>query len=91
MASKLDSKMLWGARLGSLLIKGLGKTWQVKMLGLEREQRLIESKRPFFYAFWHGKLLTLAYTHRNRGATVLISQSRDGGNVFPAVVVAYCL
>ncbi len=30
------------------------------------------------YAFWHGNLLSLAYTHRVRGAVVLVSRHGDG-------------
>ncbi|MBU1702450.1 MAG: lysophospholipid acyltransferase family protein [Candidatus Eisenbacteria bacterium] len=74
----VSGRAVWAGRLGSLLLKSLGATWRIRILGSEREEELIQSGTPVIYAFWHGKLMTLAYTHRNRGATVLISQSRDG-------------
>jgi lysophospholipid acyltransferase (LPLAT)-like uncharacterized protein len=33
---------------------------------------------PIIYALWHGRLLPMAYHHRNQGVATLISRSADG-------------
>ena len=41
------------------------------------ERRLLKRGRVI-YAFWHGRLLLLAYTHRRRKIHIMISEHRDG-------------
>lgn len=64
--------------VGPLLILGLGHTWKVMNLGEDkvREARKVTGK--VIYAFWHGRMLGLVFTHRFRDAHILISQHRDG-------------
>jgi hypothetical protein len=66
--------------LGHLLILALGRTWRVRHVGQERvaRARFGGGRGPVLYAFTHGVLLPLTFTHRDRGIRVLVSQSRDG-------------
>lgn len=62
---------------GSLLIRSLGSTWKIHFD--EREIEDIRARHPaVIYAFWHGRLLPLSYTHRNRSIDVLASEHKDG-------------
>jgi lysophospholipid acyltransferase (LPLAT)-like uncharacterized protein len=64
--------------VGAGLIRALGATWRVRVIGREHEDACRDSGRGFLYAFWHGQLLPLVYLRRRRGITVLVSQNRDG-------------
>jgi lysophospholipid acyltransferase (LPLAT)-like uncharacterized protein len=46
--------------------------------GVEQVERARAERGAVLYVFTHGVILPLAYTHRNRGVYVLISESRDG-------------
>jgi lysophospholipid acyltransferase (LPLAT)-like uncharacterized protein len=65
---------------GHRLLAGLGRTWRVRHVGGERltRARFGPGRGPVLYAFTHGVLLPLTFTHRDRGVRVLVSQSRDG-------------
>lgn len=65
-------------RVGPAALRGLGGTWRVRHVGRERVDRERRGGGPVLYAFTHGVLLPLAYTHRGRRIHVLISESRDG-------------
>ncbi len=39
---------------------------------------LLEREEAVVYAFWHGRMLPLVYSHRGRGAIVLVTRNRDG-------------
>jgi len=57
--------------LGRLLVLALGHTLRTR----------IEGNDPGFdtiYAFWHGTMFPLIYTHRNKGINVLVSEHTDG-------------
>jgi len=65
------------AFLGSVLIRLLGYTWRIRFTnggidGLRKKSHAV------IFAFWHGRLLPLSFTHRNRSVQVLASQHRDG-------------
>lgn len=62
---------------GKGLVTVLGKTWRISRI---RPQTGIGNRRTL-YAFWHGNQLPLLFTNRNRGVTVMVSRSRDGGLV----------
>jgi lysophospholipid acyltransferase (LPLAT)-like uncharacterized protein len=64
--------------LGPILIYLLGKTLRVEWLGEENVESVRRQKKSVIYAFWHGRMLILTYSHRNRKIHVLISQHRDG-------------
>ncbi len=64
--------------MGPLLILLLGKTLKIKWLGEENLQDIRSNNGKVFYAFWHGRMLILSYSHRRKKIQVLISQHRDG-------------
>lgn len=61
-------------RLLPPVIRLLGATWRVRFVG-EKNFRSLDG---FIFAFWHGVMLPLLYTHRNRNITVLVSEHVDG-------------
>lgn len=65
--------------LGSGLIRALGNSWRIEWVGSAAavEERLARGI-PHIFAFWHARMLPLTFTHRGRGAAVLVSRSRDG-------------
>ena len=72
--------------LGASIIRVLGATWRVHV----EDEVHVEAARTHHprvvYAFWHGRLLPLAYTHRDRGAQVLASEHRDGDRLGRVIV-----
>jgi lysophospholipid acyltransferase (LPLAT)-like uncharacterized protein len=71
--------------LGAALIRTVGLTWRVRVVGIEDVEGLWRAGRPVIYIVWHGRLLLVpwlnAWMRRTRGArmaTVLVSRSRDG-------------
>jgi hypothetical protein len=67
-----------GSFLGAGLLRALGSTWRVEWVGREYVADLEDRGLNWIYAFWHGRLLALIYTHRGRGVKVLVSTHRDG-------------
>jgi tetraacyldisaccharide 4'-kinase len=65
---------------GTALLRGLGRTWRVEFAGQAHldAARAQSPRGNVIYAFWHGSLLILAYTHRSCAIQVLVSQHRDG-------------
>jgi lysophospholipid acyltransferase (LPLAT)-like uncharacterized protein len=71
-------KYRWLGFWGALLLRLWGRTLRVDW-DLPPAVRALEEKgRHLIYSFWHAHILTLAYTHRGRGAVVLISRHGDG-------------
>lgn len=64
--------------LGAVVLRVLGATWRVVWTGREHVDGLERRGTNWIYAFWHGGLLSLVYTHRGRGIKVLVSTHRDG-------------
>ncbi|RYG22456.1 DUF374 domain-containing protein [bacterium] len=54
------------------LVNGIGRTLKIELRGFE------ESPENTIYCGWHGRSFPFAYSCRNRGWWVIISQSRDG-------------
>ncbi len=78
-----DSAHPWWMSLataaGAAFVWLLGHTWRIELLGVaEHDREIAAGAGPCIFAFWHSRLLPLAYTHRGRGAAVLVSRSRDG-------------
>ena len=65
---------------GEALLRGMGATWRLSWDRLDRlaDARRLSPRGNVIYAFWHGVLLIHAFSHRNRGIQVLVSQHRDG-------------
>ena len=53
-------------------------TIRIRWLGIEPLDPPIGLRPPHIYAFWHQRLLLLAYTHRFQDVTVMVSLHRDG-------------
>jgi hypothetical protein len=64
--------------LAAGFLYGLGKTLDLTILNEASHVELRKQFPNLIYTLWHGRLLLLVYSHRNRGITVLVSQSRDG-------------
>jgi lysophospholipid acyltransferase (LPLAT)-like uncharacterized protein len=64
--------------LGSWTIRILGATLNVEWIGRSNIERIEQLDERVVYAFWHAHLLTLTYTHRGRGAVVMVSRHSDG-------------
>jgi len=64
--------------LGPLFILLLGKSLKIKWIGEENLKPIREKKGKVLYAFWHGRMLILSYSHRGKKVQVLISQHQDG-------------
>jgi len=64
--------------LGPLLVKLIGLTWKIDHRGEEELDKLRNNGERVLYAFWHNRILPLAYVYRNRGAMIMISQHGDG-------------
>jgi lysophospholipid acyltransferase (LPLAT)-like uncharacterized protein len=63
---------------GSLAIRGLGYSWRIRTSGEEYLRRAREHHPAVIFAFWHGRLLVLSFTHRGRAIQVLASEHADG-------------
>jgi hypothetical protein len=61
--------------LGAILIWLLGKSLRLKFPNGEVREAITSN---VIYAFWHNRMLVLAYTHRNQRINVLVSQHKDG-------------
>ena len=68
----------WIARLGSLLVWALARTWRVRYVNGAHVAEARRSGQPLIYAVWHGGLLPALWTHRGQKISVLISEHRDG-------------
>jgi lysophospholipid acyltransferase (LPLAT)-like uncharacterized protein len=64
--------------IGPIFIFLLGKTLRIRWIGERNLKPIREDRRRVLYAFWHGRMLILSYSHRWQRAHVLISQHRDG-------------
>ena len=68
-----------------LFVTLVGRTLRVEWIGARNVERCRQGTKRKAFAFWHGELLTLAYTHRNRGICVLVSRHRDGESIAVAL------
>jgi len=68
----------WGIASGNRLLLALGATWRVRHTGREHVDAARLGRGAVMYAFSHGVLLPLAYTHRRRAIQIMVSESRDG-------------
>lgn len=70
--------MTAGTWLVAHLIRLTGRSWRFD----EVDRHLVERDRlgggGVIYAFWHGRMIIPAFTHRRRDIHVLISEHRDG-------------
>src|SRR6187401_3381319 len=67
-----------GTTFGMFLVTVMSKTWRARWAGLENIEAARGVGGGHFIALWHGKMLVPMAHHRNKGWTVLVSQSTDG-------------
>ncbi len=65
-------------RLGSILIRLLGRTWRIRELDSHHEASLHRRGDPLIYSFWHDGMLIPAFARRGSATCVLISRHGDG-------------
>jgi len=63
--------------LGKWFIDILFLTIRIKYKNFEKVKSLMDSKK-FIFAFWHSRILPVAYTHKGYNAAIMVSQSEDG-------------
>lgn len=66
------------ARAASLFVTVWSKSTKVRFINREVSDRLVAERKSFIYAFFHGDLFPLIYSHRNSGVLIPVSESRDG-------------
>jgi len=64
--------------LASLMIRVIGVTWRIEIRGVEHLDTARKMSERLIFAFWHGRLLALSWSHRNRNVHVLASEHYDG-------------
>lgn len=64
--------------LGALAIRLFGVTWRIEWRGTEHLEAARRLSPQVIFAFWHGRLLVLSFSHRHRAIQVLASEHRDG-------------
>lgn len=72
-----------GARFGVFAIGLMSKTWRARWDGLENLEAARGAGGGHIIALWHGRMLVPMAHHKNKGWTVLVSQSGDGDTVAP--------
>ncbi|MBI1808424.1 MAG: lysophospholipid acyltransferase family protein [Gemmatimonadetes bacterium] len=71
-------KVRLGVPLGYFILRLLGMTWRIRFRNDEGLRRLVAEGKPWVFTLWHGQLLPVAWSHRDRGIVVLVSEHRDG-------------
>lgn len=71
--------------LGAALVRLIGLTMRIKKVNTVAYDSLVEKGQNAIIAFWHGRLLMMPYIYYGKGATILVSQHRDGELVARAV------
>ncbi|HSG28732.1 MAG TPA: hypothetical protein VLA34_09645, partial [Candidatus Krumholzibacterium sp.] len=56
---------------GAALIRILGVTWRIRYIGRENLEEARRSSPNLVFTFWHGRLLALAWAHRNSNVYIL--------------------
>ena len=56
----------------------VGLTTRTRVVNGEVRDRLRAKGERFIYAFWHQRQVFFTWTHRDQGAAVLVSRSKDG-------------
>ena len=70
-------RVRWAARLGTVVLRLLARTWRLHVINAESHERL-RGSQPVIFTFWHGKMLPLLWRHRERDTAILISEHGDG-------------
>ena len=73
-----DRRIAWGSRFGVMILRTLASTWRVHVLNPRVISDVHASGDRVIYVLWHGSLLPLLWSHRNRDIAVMISEHSDG-------------
>jgi lysophospholipid acyltransferase (LPLAT)-like uncharacterized protein len=68
----------WLSLVGAWLIRILGATWRVRLLGVGPIDQLRHDGQPVALLLWHGQLLPLLYVVRFQSVAALVSTHKDG-------------
>jgi len=71
--------------IASLALKLVGRTLRIRQDVPEELHPLTRKDAPVIYAAWHSRLLLGMYVCRGCGVNVLVSQSKDGELLVPAL------
>jgi lysophospholipid acyltransferase (LPLAT)-like uncharacterized protein len=77
-ARPLDAQGKVAVYLGSGILRAIGSTWSIEIVGDDVMKKLWLSRKPAVFSLWHGQLLPLIWHHRHRDVTILVSEHRDG-------------
>ncbi len=64
--------------LGAAFIRLFGATWKMRYKGIENLDEARRRSPGIIFTFWHGRMLVLAWAHRNSNAYILASENYDG-------------
>ncbi|MHC4661060.1 MAG: lysophospholipid acyltransferase family protein [Planctomycetota bacterium] len=71
-------KFVLGGAAGAAFLLSIGSTWRIDYRGYSALREIRGRGHRPIYTLWHGRLLPLAYTHRRRRVTMLVSEHGDG-------------
>ena len=64
--------------LGGALLRLLALTWRKRLVNADAYLSLVKGGQPVIFAFWHGEMLPLLFSHFGQRVSLLISEHRDG-------------
>ena len=68
----------WLSLVGAWLIRMLGATWRVRLIGVGPIDQLRHDGQPVALLLWHGQLLPLLFVVRFQSVAALVSTHKDG-------------
>jgi hypothetical protein len=78
----VPDKAHWKIRLivalGGALLRLLALTWRKRLVNADAYLALVKGGQPVIFAFWHGDMLPLLFSHFGQRVSLLISEHRDG-------------
>jgi hypothetical protein len=75
---RASRKVVWGARIGYVVLRLLALTWRVRLTNDAPWRALKREGKPYIFALWHGELLPLLWAHRGGGHMIMVSEHGDG-------------
>ena len=65
-------------RLAYSYLSFVGLTTRLRLEGAGHREALRGGNQRFLYAFWHQRQVFFTFSHRDAGASVMVSRSKDG-------------
>ncbi len=78
MAAAGSWKVRAAGAAGAVVVSALLRTVRFDIRIHPDTQHLLGAAGSAAYGFWHGRMLLLAFLHRDQGIAVMVSQHRDG-------------